>query len=567
MNITAVHNLYASNVAFSLGIASATAKVDAAGNLSCDISGSAYYDCVGQRTPLSAGVGDVVITATFDNAAKTATATDSSGVWSIGTALNGVASVFGNPKGINVKMTVGGTVVDTYVVPIVNDGANAELYDLAVSPSSVRCSSSGIVLNAVKTVTSTVIHRLGKTAVPVKSSDALYITIKYCTSSSDTDTEVVSRIALTTDSYSYVLPDTIDTSVVSYRVILEQKIGEAYAAIRTSDITVSFDGAKGAAGSILRGPQYWDDLPDGYPFQAGGENDTYKDVVIKDAQYYECKTTHAKSSELVPSGTNSDYWTLATKLSLVATDLLLSEEAIIRNLIASVIKTGSLGTPHVEAKGAEFKIYGYEAFPFMEMAWRENVGSVLRFYDEKTGQALYDLGPGGILDNIDIVPDKWTIMPLKSLTTSSRLSAILDVTENDCTKYNQFVEGYKQLSGSKQYNISGTSSPSSYSGKMYVQQSYNSAVIPDGWYVGVNNGNYLVSGTESMDSSSTPLYMCNLLLVSGGKVTNSAVCYFTEADTRPLTASKSLGRDKDGNLLGTNYPYLWSYGVGVPTQE
>lgn len=236
-------------------------------------------------------------------------------------------------------------------------------------------------------------------------------------------------------------------------------------------------------------------------------------------------------------------------------------------IVASVIRTGDIGQPHVEAEGSEFKIFGYEAFPFIEMAWRKGVGSVLRFNDEKTGQALYDLGPSGIMDNIDTVPDKWTIMPLKSLTTSSRLSAILNVTENDCTKYNQFVEGYKQVGGSKQYNISGTSSPSSYSGKMYVQQSYNSAVIPDGWYVGVNNGNYFASAIESMDSSSTSLYMCNLLLVSGGKVTNSAVCYFTEADTRPLTASKSLGRDKDGNLLGTTYPYLWSYGVWVQSQE
>lgn len=236
-------------------------------------------------------------------------------------------------------------------------------------------------------------------------------------------------------------------------------------------------------------------------------------------------------------------------------------------VVASVIKTGDIGQPHVEAKGSEFKIFGYEVFPFIELAWREDVGSVLRFYDEKTGQALYDLGPSGITANIDTVPDKWTIVPLKSLTTSSRLAAILDVTENDCTKYYQFVEGYKQLNGMKQYNVSGTSSPSGYSGKMYVQQSYNSAVISDGWYVGVNNGNYMTAGTESMDTASTPLYMCNLLLVSGGKVTNSAICYFTEADKRPLTASKFVGRDKDGKLLGTGYPYLWSYGLGLPSKE
>ena len=236
-------------------------------------------------------------------------------------------------------------------------------------------------------------------------------------------------------------------------------------------------------------------------------------------------------------------------------------------VVASVIRTGDIGQPHVEAKGSEFKIFGYEVFPFIELAWREDVGSVLRFNDEKTGQALYDLGPGGILNNIDTVPDKWTIVPLKSLTTSSRLSDILNVTENVCTKYYQFVEGYKQLNGMKKYNVSGTSSPSSYSGKMYVQQSYNSAVISDGWYVGVNNGNYMATGTKSMDTASTSLYMCNLLLVSGGKVTNSAICYFTEADKSPMTASKIVGRDKDGKLLGTDYPYLWSYGVGVPTQE
>lgn len=251
------------------------------------------------------------------------------------------------------------------------------------------------------------------------------------------------------------------------------------------------------------------------------------------------------------------------------TTMLLDRDGKIQTnlVVASVIKTGDIGQPHVEAKGSEFKIFGYEAFPFIELAWHEGVGSVLRFNDEKTGQALYDLGPGGILNNIATVPDKWTIMPLKSLTTSSRLSAILDVTENDCTKYNQFVEGYKQVGGKKQYNISGTSSPSSYSGKMYVLQSYNSAVIPDGWYVRVNNGNYPASAIRFMDSSSTLLYMCNLLLVSGGEVTNSAACYFTKVDTRTGNGLRSVGRDKDGNLLGVGYPYLWSYGVEVPMQE
>ena len=237
-------------------------------------------------------------------------------------------------------------------------------------------------------------------------------------------------------------------------------------------------------------------------------------------------------------------------------------------VVASVIRTGNIGQPHVEAKGSEFKIFGYNVFPFIELAWREDVGSVLRFNDEKTGQALYDLGPGGILDNISTVLDKWTIMPLKSLTTSSRLSAILDVTENDCTKYNQFVEGYEQMGSVKKYNVSKTSSPSVYSGKMYVQQSYNSAVIPDGWYVGVNNGNYLASATESMDSSSTPLYRCNLLLVSGGKVTNSAFCYFTEAMKEYQVAVRTVGCNTNGiELNQATYPYLWSYGVGIPSQE
>lgn len=85
----------------------------------------------------------------------------------------------------------------------------------------------------------------------------------------------------------------------------------------------------------MRGPQYWNDCPVGYKFEAGGEGESWKDVVIYNNNYYSCVKSHAKSALNYPQSASDDtngYWQLGDKIELVATRILLAAYALIKNL-------------------------------------------------------------------------------------------------------------------------------------------------------------------------------------------------------------------------------------------
>lgn len=100
-------------------------------------------------------------------------------------------------------------------------------------------------------------------------------------------------------------------------------------------------GATGAKGAALRGPQAWSDCAVGYEFQAGGDDESFIDVVMYNDNYYYCKTSHTKTASNYPLSTTSEtnnLWTLGDKIGLVATTILLAEYAKINNLGASAIE-------------------------------------------------------------------------------------------------------------------------------------------------------------------------------------------------------------------------------------
>ena len=75
-------------------------------------------------------------------------------------------------------------------------------------------------------------------------------------------------------------------------------------------------GDKGEKGASLRGPQAWSDCATGYSFQAGGQGDTWKDVVLYGDNYYSCVKNHTKTSTNYPTSTednNNGYWRLGDK--------------------------------------------------------------------------------------------------------------------------------------------------------------------------------------------------------------------------------------------------------------
>lgn len=99
-------------------------------------------------------------------------------------------------------------------------------------------------------------------------------------------------------------------------------------------------GSKGDRGPALRGPQAWSDCAVGYVFQSGASGEEYKDVVLYGGYYYSCIKSHTKTASNYPrsaTDTNSGLWKLADPVEMVATKILLSQYALVKNLGVEVI--------------------------------------------------------------------------------------------------------------------------------------------------------------------------------------------------------------------------------------
>lgn len=95
------------------------------------------------------------------------------------------------------------------------------------------------------------------------------------------------------------------------------------------------NGAKGDRGPALRGPQAWSDCAVGYVFQSGASGEEYKDIVLYGGYYYSCIKSHTKTASNYPGSTpdtNSGLWKLADPVEIVATKILLSQYALVKNL-------------------------------------------------------------------------------------------------------------------------------------------------------------------------------------------------------------------------------------------
>lgn len=95
------------------------------------------------------------------------------------------------------------------------------------------------------------------------------------------------------------------------------------------------NGAKGDRGPALRGPQAWSDCAVGYVFQSGASGEEYKDVVLYGGYYYSCIKSHTKTESNYPGSatdTNSGLWKLADPVEIVATKILLTQYALVKNL-------------------------------------------------------------------------------------------------------------------------------------------------------------------------------------------------------------------------------------------
>ena len=95
------------------------------------------------------------------------------------------------------------------------------------------------------------------------------------------------------------------------------------------------DGAPGARGAVVRQFGDYAKLPDGTAFESGHTGEQYVDVVQvrqgAQVQFYQCKQPHTKAADKAPAA-DSEWWELGTYQGFIATDLLLAERSLIKNL-------------------------------------------------------------------------------------------------------------------------------------------------------------------------------------------------------------------------------------------
>lgn len=110
---------------------------------------------------------------------------------------------------------------------------------------------------------------------------------------------------------------------------------------RTQVVKFLKQGEKGEQGATLRGPQSWSDCAVGYGFQSGSRGEAWKDVVIYGDNCYSCIKSHTKTSSNYPGSSedsNNKLWRLGDMIELVATKILLSTYALVKNLGVEAIE-------------------------------------------------------------------------------------------------------------------------------------------------------------------------------------------------------------------------------------
>ena len=141
---------------------------------------------------------------------------------------------------------------------------------------------------------------------------------------------------------------TVGASHLGYTVnLILSDTGNTVATQTVSIVQDGQQGKDGKTGPVVRGPRVWDDLPEGTTFYAGGDAGIV-DVVRHDGYFWMCSGVHYKGmygsgysdepgNETIPEG--GTLWRRFQSWDLVATHLLLTENAVIENGIIRNLKT------------------------------------------------------------------------------------------------------------------------------------------------------------------------------------------------------------------------------------
>ncbi len=223
----------------------------------------------------------------------------------------------------------GSQMIDTVTVPIVHDGEDGEpgqpgkdgvSYSVILSPNSIAITADGLVVCESDSITAKAYKNVGGVSSEAKDgSMRLYYT------KADGTTSNVAATGITVEGVS------------NYQAVwFEYKVNDK--TVASAALVINREGQTGAQGDrgpTLRGPQAWSDCAVGYKFQSGAKGEEWKDVVLYQNNYYSCVKSHAKTASNYPGSTadqTNKYWQLAQQMEIIATKILLTTYALVKNL-------------------------------------------------------------------------------------------------------------------------------------------------------------------------------------------------------------------------------------------
>lgn len=206
----------------------------------------------------------------------------------------------------------------TRVVKFIRKGDKGEdsiIYSVMLSPASVYVDAND--KTDIANITATAYKTVGKNRA-VATDGTMFLRF---VNSAGTESRVTSSGLVT-------------NGAISYRSVqFEYQVSGTIVA--TAALQINRKGQTGSKGPALRGPQAWSDCANGYAFQAGGDGEAWKDVVMYGNNYYSCVKSHTKTASNYPGSTadqNNHYWQLGDKIELVATKILFASYALVKNL-------------------------------------------------------------------------------------------------------------------------------------------------------------------------------------------------------------------------------------------
>jgi len=301
---------------------------------------------------------------------------------------------------------------------------------------------------------------------------------------------------------------------------------------------------------------------------ASGEN--YIDIVNYGGKWFQCRQSHISTTGNAPTiGSQNEYWRQASNFDFLSTGVLLAQEGYINNLVATILRTGSYPNPHVELESGRVAFYGALDTPSIEIVTDTNGNAHFRFY-HSDGSFAYDLGPETITQNVDTVDDKF--FPTQHIATTSNSTifdfilisnsyvdepirnpnmlrapspqlggkSITSLPNGSCDTLYKFVEGYVTVGDHKEYNVSGSSTPSAFHLKFFTQQSASISNYATGWYA-----RQIITHAGTASDGTNVRGIVFDYYISGG-ITKTVTVYFKESDA-------FNGRDRCYNTSEISY--------------